>query len=210
MASSSAFGTTTFASPIAIASSADTILAVAQISRARAYPTASTSGWVPVRSGTSPSADSFIHSWASSASTRRSQERASWKPAPMAYPCTTATDTNRGSRSQVKPRWNSSIAAEASSSGRATSPATVSAPSAAAGSSIARSSPAENDAPLPRSTTTRTSSGISAPSRARVRHISGVCALRTSGRSRVTTATSPVTSYASPAAVSSSGVMRGG
>ena len=34
----------------------------------------------------------------------------------MAYPWTTATDTNRGSRSQVKPRWNCSIAADASSS----------------------------------------------------------------------------------------------
>ena len=34
---------------------------------------ASTSGFVPVRSGTSPSADSFMQNWASSATTRRSQ-----------------------------------------------------------------------------------------------------------------------------------------
>ena len=113
----------------------------------------------------------------------------------MAYPCTTAIDTNRGSRSQVKPRWNCSMAADASSSDIASSPATVSTPSPAPeGSSIARSSPAENVCPLPRTTTTRTSSATCSPIAASARHIAGVWALRTSGRSRVTTATSPVTS----------------
>ena len=55
-----------------------------QISSALAYPTHSTSGFVPVRSGTRPSADSFMQNCASSAATRRSQDRASWKPAPIA------------------------------------------------------------------------------------------------------------------------------
>ena len=67
-------------------------------------------------------------------------------------------ETKRGSRSQVKPRWNSSIRAEASSSLSASSPSTVPSP-ALAGSSIARSRPAEKVSPSPVTTTTRTSSG---------------------------------------------------
>ena len=51
---------------------------------------ASTSGLVPPRSGTSPRLVSRIDSCASSASTRRSQASASWKPAPTAWPCTAA------------------------------------------------------------------------------------------------------------------------
>ena len=47
-------------------------------------PTRSTSGFVPARSGTRPSAGSFMQNFTSSATTRRSHARASWKPAPMA------------------------------------------------------------------------------------------------------------------------------
>ena len=57
----------------------------------------------------------------------------------------------------------------------------------------------EASARRPRSTTTRTSSGISSPIAASARHIAGVWALRTSGRSRVTVATAPSTSYRRPA-----------
>ncbi len=46
-----------------------------------------------------------MENWTSSATTRRSQLSASWKPAPMAWPCTAAMLTNLGSRSQVKPCW---------------------------------------------------------------------------------------------------------
>ena len=74
-----------------------TVRAVRQSSMARGSPTMSTSGLVPVRSGTSPSAGSFMQSFASSASIRRSQARASWKPAPMAWPCTAAIETIAGS-----------------------------------------------------------------------------------------------------------------
>ena len=77
-------GTTTVAMPSSRASSASTNLAVAQISSAREGPTSSTRGFVPARSGTSPSAGSFMQNCTSSATTRRSQARASWKPAPMA------------------------------------------------------------------------------------------------------------------------------
>ena len=45
---------------------------------------ASTRGFVPARSGTRPSAGSFMQNRASSATTRRSQASASWKPAPIA------------------------------------------------------------------------------------------------------------------------------
>ena len=52
------------------ASSTSTYLAVAQISIAREYPTSSTSGFVPARSGTRPSAGSFMQNFTSSATTR--------------------------------------------------------------------------------------------------------------------------------------------
>ena len=100
-------------------------------------------------------------------------------------------ETKRGSRSHVKPRWNSSIRAEASSSLSASSPSTVPSP-ALAGSSIARSRPAEKVSPSPVTTTTRTSSGSEAPSSPSASHMAGVCALRTSGRSRVIVATGAV------------------
>ena len=50
-----------------------------------------------------------MQSIASSASTRRSQPRASWNPAPMAWPWTAATDINDGSRSQANPSWQAAI-----------------------------------------------------------------------------------------------------
>ncbi len=97
---------------------------------------------------------------------------------------------------------------DSSSSGSASSETMDSAPSPApVGSSIARSRPAEKLCPAPRTSTTRTSSGISRPTAASARHMVGVCALRTSGRSSVIVATAPSTEYWSPAAVSSSGVM---
>ena len=86
------------------------------------------------------------------------------------------------------------MVADICSSSIASSPATVSCPSPPPGASIARSSPAEKDRPSPRTTTTRTSSAISAPSSASARHMVGVWALRTSGRSRVIVATAPATS----------------
>ena len=78
------------ASPIRSASAAPSRRPVTQISSARAYPTSSTRRLVPPRSGTSPSVTSAIDSCASSASTRRSQASASWKPAPIACPWTAA------------------------------------------------------------------------------------------------------------------------
>ena len=86
-------GTATLASPMATASVAPTNRPVAQISSARATPTRATSGPVPPRSGTSPSEVSRIANCTSSATTRRSAARASWKPAPIAWPCTAATTT---------------------------------------------------------------------------------------------------------------------
>ncbi len=80
-------------------------------------------------------------------------------------------------------------------SDNASSPATVSVPwPPPRGSSIERSRPAEKVSPAPVTTTTRTSSGMASPSCASARHIAGVCALRTSGRSRVIVATGPATS----------------
>ena len=81
-------------------------------------------------------------SWASSATTRRSQASASWKPAPIAWPWTTAIETKRGSRSQVKPALEPSMALETSSSGCPAAPTTDSAVAGRpGGSSIARSRP---------------------------------------------------------------------
>ena len=74
-------------------------------SSALGRPTMSTSGFVPIRSGTRPSEGSFMQSIASSASTRRSQPSASWKPAPMAWPRTAATEISDGLRSQANPSW---------------------------------------------------------------------------------------------------------
>src|SRR5215472_3548872 len=62
-----------------------------------------------------------------------------------------------------------------------------------------RSMPAQKDGPAPRTTTTRTSSGIDAPMRARPRHMLGVIALRRSGRESVTVATLPEMLSSSPA-----------
>jgi len=87
------------------------------------------------------------------------------------------------------------MVAEISSSLRASIPTTESGSSPAReGSSIARSRPAEKLCPSPRRRTTRTSSDTSAPIAASARHMRGVCALRTSGRDRVTVATAPLTS----------------
>ena len=77
------------------------------------------------------------------------------------------------------------------SSSRESSATTDSSPSVRVGSSMARSRPALKVGPAPRTTTTRTVSGICSPIVASARHIAGVCALRTSGRSRVTVATVP-------------------
>src|SRR5580704_6604702 len=66
---------------------------------------------------------------------------------------------------------------------------------------IRRSIPAQKEGPAPRTTTTRTSSGIAAPIRARPRHMLGVIALRRSGRDSVTVATLPETLKSSPASV---------
>ncbi len=117
-------------------------------------------------------------------------------------------ETKRGSRSQVKPRWKSSIVALIAASSCERRPATVSAP-LVLGSSIDRSRPAENAGPSPRTTTTRTSSGSPAPIVASARHIAGVWLLRESGRSRVTVAVAPSTSRRRPTAASSSGLMAG-
>ena len=46
-----------------------------------------------------------MQSIASSASTRRSQPRASWNPAPIAWPRTAATEISDDRRSQAKPSW---------------------------------------------------------------------------------------------------------
>src|SRR5215475_4738556 len=66
-----------------------------------------------------------------------------------------------------------------------------------------RSMPAQKLGPAPRMTTTRTLSGIWAPTRASPRHMLGVIALRRSGRFRVTVATSFSIARSRPAAVSS-------
>ncbi len=90
---------------------------VAQISSARAYPTRCTRGWVPVRSGTSPRLVSRMANCTSSATIRRSQARASWKPAPMAWPWTVAIDTRSLRRHQVNASWYSAMVASSSASG---------------------------------------------------------------------------------------------
>src|SRR5687768_3935114 len=61
-----------------------------------------------------------------------------------------------------------------------------------------RSSPAENARPSPRTTTTRTSPGRSRENSLSANHISGVCALSTSGRDNVTVATGPSHSSRTP------------
>src|SRR6266536_940000 len=192
--SSSVPGTTSSASRSSRASRASTLRPVRHSSSARGSPRMSTSGFVPVRSGTSPSAGSLTQSRASSASTRKSQERASWQPAPIACPRTAATDTIRGSRSQVKPCWQTAIhcsKAGSSARGSGSSPGTPSA------ENIRRSIPAEKDVPAPWTTTTRTRSGSPAPIAARPRHIAGVIALRRCGRLSVTVATQPAGSESS-------------
>src|SRR5690606_3621638 len=63
----------------------------------------------------------------------------------------------------------------------------------------ARSNPDENDRPSPRTTTTRTSPGSSAPKARSASQVRGVCALWTSGRHSVTVATGPSRSNRTPA-----------
>ncbi len=171
---------------------------------ARGSPTMSTSGLVPVRSGTRPRAGSFMHSFASSVRMRRSQASASWNPAPIACPCTAAIDTMPGSRSQRNPSWHAAI--HVSNSGSAALGAEPS-PGTPSAENIRRSIPAENDGPAPRTTTTRTRGGRSEPIAASPRHTAGVIALRRSGLLSVTVATASVTSKRSPLASSWVGLM---
>ena len=194
-ASRSAAGTTASASRSSRASAAPTIRVVRHISIARGRPTMSTSGFVPARSGTRPNVGSFIQSTASSARTRRSQARASWKPAPRACPRTAATETMSGRCSHRNPAC--SPASHSPKSGLSGS-ASGSSPGTPSGVNSRRSIPAEKDGPSPRTTTARTCAGSVSPMSARPRHMPGVIALRRSGRCSVTVATVPSMSSRSP------------
>src|SRR6478672_2011121 len=190
-ASSSSPGTAREARPARTASSAYTNRPVAQISSARAYPTRRTRGEVPARSGTRPRLVSRMASCTSSATTRRSQARASWKPAPMAWPCTAAMVTAGTSDQIANPRWNPSIASASGSSPCAARPRTLASPGAPSGVSMARSRPAENDGPSARTMTTRTAGSSDSPTAASAVHRLGVWELRRSGLSRVSVSRDP-------------------
>src|SRR3954454_13596070 len=95
-----------------------------------------------------------------------------------------------GERSQRNPAWYSRIRSSASAvERRPRSPRPPSTPGSAL--NRLRSSPAENERPEPRTTTTRTSSASEAPTCASVDQVVGVWALSWSGRSRVTVRTAP-------------------
>ena len=189
-------GTTSSASRSTAASAAATVRAVRQSSSARGRPTRSTSGLVPVRSGTSPSAGSLMQSLASSARTRRSQASASWKPAPMAWPCTAAIETMAGSRSQQVARLVAGDPVLEAGLGRRSAPGPRPGrprPRTSAGR-FRRRTMARRRAPRPpgpaRAGWRRSS--------ARPCHMRGVIALRRSGRLSVTVATAPLMSRLSP------------
>src|SRR5450759_3404134 len=84
------------------------------------------------------------------------------------------------------------------------------APGSPSGVNIARSRPAENAAPAPWTTTTRTWPPRLRPMSRRAAHIAGCWALRRCGRSRVTVATAPDTFSRSPTPASRSGETSGG
>ena len=96
--------------------------------------------------------------------TRRSQARASWKPAPMAWPWTAATDTTSLRRHQVKRLLVLGDGRRrVRRRRRARDRGTTARPSNPSGVNACRSSPAEKDLPSARSTTTRTLPGSSRP-----------------------------------------------
>ncbi|CAM5621615.1 hypothetical protein SMICM304S_10019 [Streptomyces microflavus] len=171
---------------------------VAQISSARAYPTRLTRGWVPVRSGTRPRLVSRMANCTSSATIRRSQARASWKPAPMAWPWTVAIDTRSLRRHQVNASWYSAMVASSSASGPRAMSRKDGSPSNPSGVNACRSRPAEKDLPSPRSTTTRTSPGSTRPASVNARHRAGDWALRLAGLVSVTVATASSTVSRTP------------
>ena len=119
----------------------------AELERPRVADAASTSGLVPPRSGTSPSDDSRIANRASSATTRRSQASASWKPAPTACALHGRDRHQLGPRSQEKPAWNPAIVRVQLVVGERRQLHQRLLPRTCAGVNIARSSPAENDSP---------------------------------------------------------------
>jgi hypothetical protein len=141
----------------------------------------------------------------SSATMRRSQASASWKPAPIAWPCTAATVSRVGSRSHENPAWKAAIVVSASSSGIWARLAMPGCPSTSVAVKNLRSSPAENARPAPRTTTARTSAGNDSPIARSASHVDGVCAFNTSGRASVIVARGPSTSSVSPPRVRSSG-----
>ena len=108
-------------------------------------------------------------------------------PAPPRYSRTA------GRRSHVNPAWNPAMSSTPRRSLRPEAQQRLHAHSSSPMIEHRRSRPAENGGPSPDTTTTRTSGDSAVPNSASARHIAGVCALRTSGRSSTTRATGPST-----------------
>ena len=114
--------------------------------------------------------------------TRRSQASASWKPAPMACPCTAAMVTRSVRRHQVKASWNSAMVASSSSSEPRARSRNDGSPSKPSGVNACRSRPggeglalaAQHDDP-------DIARQHAAPLRANARHRAGDWALRLAG-----------------------------
>ena len=144
---------------------------------------------------------------ASSVSTRRSQARASWKPAPMAWPRTAAMLIRSGRRSQAKACWKVAMTSAASAGSRRASCGMRSPwpPRRLWLSGVSltalRSRPDEKARPSPRTIATRMSPDRSRPICRSSSHMAGVCALRTWGRHNVTVATGPSRSRRTPESV---------
>ena len=94
---------------------------------------------------------------ASAAQTRRSQARASWKPAPTAWPWTAAMLIRSGRRQALNASWKVEICSAIARSSSSTSSANDVSPGMPSGVNIRVSSPALNDLPSARITATRTS-----------------------------------------------------
>ena len=135
---------------------------------------------------------------ASSASTRRSHDSASWKPAPTAAPRTAATLTMSLRRSQVNPSCQPAIDSAISPSGMSRRLSSDASPSTPSAESIRRSRPDENVSPLPRTTTTRTAGSSDAPIARSAIQVDGVWAFLVAGRSSVIVATRPFSSSRTP------------
>ena len=122
-------------------------------------PTSCVSARIPDMSGTRPRSTSLTHQRASGVVRRRSAARAICTPAPNTWPCTAAiTGTGRRRHAQ-QASWNRLVPRGVGTNARATA--------AGLWAAAPRSSPAQNDRPLPETTTARSPGFRREPARGR-------------------------------------------